>query len=486
MEPLDTVTIARRSIRGVLALTTRTIFIQAIGFVAFLILSFSIDKSAFGVYSIVQAVISFLVYFSDIGLAGALIQKKEDLTQDDLKSTFTIQQILVGSIVLITLFATPYISKFYSLDKPGTFLLQSLTISFFLSSLKTIPSVLLERKLDFQKLVLPQIFETIVYNSIAVVLALNGFGITSFSYAVLARGLIGVIVLYSIAPWKIEFGIDKKSVKKLLSFGVPFQMNSFLALLKDDLLTIFLGRILTHGEIGTIGFSQKWAFYPLRIALDNVIRITFPSFSRLQDNAHALRVGIEKSIFVILTLVTPLLTGFVILFPYITHLIPRYSQWQDAWLPLAFFAGNAILSSISTPLTNLLNAIGKIRITLMLMVFWLVTTWVATLVGIHFFGFTGVAIASFIVSLSVILVVIITRRYVYFTLTKPVLPPLVASAIMGIVVYYSAGYLVKDVPTFFVVVVLGGISYLGSLYMIAGKELRADIVIVRRLLQKVS
>jgi len=39
------------------------------------------------------------------------------------------------------------------------------------------------------------------------------------------------------------------------------------------------------------------AFAPLRLIMDNVIRITFPSFSRLQNEKEVLERAIEKSIF---------------------------------------------------------------------------------------------------------------------------------------------------------------------------------------------
>ena len=68
--------------------------------------------------------------------------------------------------------------------------------------------------------------------------------------------------------------------------------------MKDDLLTIFLGKILPIAQVGFIGFAQKWAFYPLRLIMDNVIRITFPSFSRLQHDKNLLGLAIEKSLFV--------------------------------------------------------------------------------------------------------------------------------------------------------------------------------------------
>lgn len=483
MGKLDQTTILRRSIHGVLALSVRTLFIQAVGLVSTFLLTIFLDPTAFGVFFIVSAAIAFLVYFSDIGLAAALIQKKEDITSDDLKTAFTIQQMLVLTIVIVALLLSNVVSSFYNLEKAGLFLFQALVISFFLSSLKTIPSVILERNLNFKKLVVPQFTETIAFNLTAVVLAIQGFGVTSFTAAVLARGIVGVVTMYLISPWRPLFGISNVSAKKLLSYGLPFQTNSMLALVKDDFLTIILGKILTFGEVGFVGFAQKWAYMPLRLAMDNIIRITFPSFSRLQEDQKFLRRALEKSLFLITVFVTPLLVGLVILSPYLITIIPKYAKWEPALVSLGFFAANALLSSISTPLTNFLNAIGKIKITLMLMVFWTAATWIATLLAIKLYGFSGVSIAAFVVSLSVFAVVIITKRYIDFAIIKSVGPSVFAGFVMGVFLYKLAPTIIRDLPSLLLMIIVSGIIYLGVLYVVARSELRADITLMIRILR---
>lgn len=484
MPELDTTTVVKKSIHGAIALFVRTIFLNLINLIALFVLGIFLAPNVFGVYYIILAVTAFLAYFSDIGLAAALIQKKEECSDDDYKTAFTIQQLLVLIIIIIALASSSFVASFYDLDKPGIFLFQVCVVAFFLSSLKTIPSVILERNLDFQKLVIPQIVETIVFNTTAIVLAVKGFGITSFSFAVLARGIAGLITLYIIRPWRPSIGIERVSAKRLLSYGLPFQSNSVLALIKDDFLTIILGKILTLGEVGFIGFSQRWAYTPLRLAIDNIVRITFPSFSRLQHNPRALKIALEKSLFIILTIVTPLLIGLTLLAPYLVHIIPKYAKWEPALLSLAFFSANALLSSISTPLTNFLNAIGKIKITLLFMIFWTVTTWIATLLAIQVFGFNGVSIASFLVSLSVVAVVVVVRRVVAFNVWKAISAPAISGSIMGTILFFLSPVFVRDFISFLIAVVIGGGIYITILYLLAKNELRRDILLILRILKK--
>ncbi len=484
MEEIDIALIKKRSIRGIFALTSRTFFIQVVSFVANFLLTIFLSPSIFGVYFIVSAAIAFLSYFSDIGLAAALIQKKEAITDDDLKTTFTIQQILVICVVVLALVSSKFIGRFYNLDGAGVLLFQALAVSFFLSSLKTIPSIILERNLNFEKLVIPQIVESLFFSITVVVLAVNGFGISSFTYAVLARGLTGLIAIYIISPWRIRLGFSRESAKKLLSFGLPFQLNSFLALVKDDLFVAYLGKALPIAQVGYIGFAQKWAFMPLRLIMDNVIRITFPSFSRLQDEKDILKKAIEKSIFAASFLIFPSLLGLVIMSPYFINLIPKYIKWEPALVSLALFSFSAALSSVSTPLTNALNAIGKIKTTLYLMVFWTISTWVLTPVLIGIYGFNGVGLASALISTSLFLVIYLVRKHINFQVVGVVSYPLISSLIMGGFLYFLNPVVIKGIFSLFFMIFVGAVIYFLCVFLFARKQILSDFDLVIKNLKK--
>lgn len=433
MNELDIATIKKKSYSGIVALTSRTFLLQLLAFAATFLLTIFLSPSVFGVFYVVSAIISFLGYFSDIGLAAALIQKKEELTGDDLTTTFTIQQLLVGILTIIALAASPAVASYYRLDTDGLWLFCALVISFFLSSLKTIPSVLLERKLNFQKLVIPQIAETVGFYVVAVVLAWRGFGVASFTWAVLTRGIIGLVVMYILAPWHIGLGISRIVAKRLIKFGLPFQTNSLLALVKDDLLTVFLGRVLPFAEVGYIGWAKKWAEVPLRLIMDSVMRVTFPAFSRIQEAKEVLGRAIERTLFGLSLLVFPISVGLLFFIRPLIDAVPRYEKWEPALFSFYLFTIGAAVSSLSTPLTNALNAIGKIKTTLLLMIMWTTTTWVLTVLFVRLFGFNGVALALLIITSSLWIVIHVMKQYAAFSFWKSVRTALLGVLIQGFV-----------------------------------------------------
>ena len=104
-------------------------------------------------------------------------------------------------LITVGVFATGIIEP--KVGRDGAIVLLALGLSFPLASLKTIPSVILERKLDFSKLVFPQIVEQLTYNGLLVFFAMQGYGVRSYTTAVLARSIIGVVVMYAIQRWPI-------------------------------------------------------------------------------------------------------------------------------------------------------------------------------------------------------------------------------------------------------------------------------------------
>jgi len=434
-----------------------------------------LEPSQFGIFWIVSAIVNFLSYFSDVGLAAALIQKKKRPQEADLRTTFTFQQILVLTILLIVIGGSPFFVKIYSLSQEGLFLLYSLGFSLFLSSLKTIPSILLERELEFGKLVIPQVVENLVYNLIVVFLAWRGFGISSFTWAVLARGIVGLVLIYILKPWRPALGINKKSIKKLLTYGVPYQANTFLAAIKDNGLTAVLGGILGATGIGYLGWAQKWGYAPLRFFMDHVLKITFPAFARMQDNPEELKRTVTRSIFFICFLVFPMLFGLLSVAPVLVNIIPRYRKWTPALLALSLIGINTVFAAITTPLTNLLNSIGKIKITFKLMVMWTALAWMLVPILAIKFGVNGAALAYALVSSSSIVTIFITKKFVNFSLWDSALKPLIASTIMAIGVLGIRHYLPDSWTAMVVLIVSGFIIYIVTSYFLIGNSLIEDI-----------
>lgn len=451
-------TLKSKTILSLMSLFFQSGYSAFLGLAANLVLTIRLSPKVFGIYIAVLSLISLLNYFSDIGLAASLIQKKE-ITDEDIKTTFSIQQILVFSVITIGFLMSSFIQSFYKLPTEGIYLYWALLISFFISSLKTVPSVFLERKIQFQKIVLVQILENSVFYAAAIIMALLNFGIYSFTFAVLLRAITGLIAIYSISFWIPRIGFSTQSVKKLLSFGIPYQASSFLALFKDDLITLFLGKVLGFEGLGYIGWAKKWAEAPIRIIMDNVSRVLFPVIARIQNDKETIIKLIDKILYCQTLLLAPTILGLAQIMPRLVEFIPKYNKWAPA-LPFFFlFCISAFLASFSTPFMNLFNALGKVKISFTFMLFWTITTWALTPILTKSYGLYGFPMTQVALSTSFILVMMMAKKITSFNFIKSVYPSILGSLIMGIVIHLTQRLFTVSPVNLVISVSFGALSY---------------------------
>lgn len=454
--------IKKRSVTGAASYFIRTGMLQAIGLVANTILSAYLAPEDYGIYGLVVQVVGLLTFFADIGLAAALIQKKEDPSQADYRTAFTVQQALSWLIVSITVLVSMNAAFQAKAGDPGVWILLAMGISFPLATIKTIPSVILERKLDFSKLVLPQILEQIVFQGTLIVMVLQGHGLISYAYAIIFRAVVGAVSMVILQPWSIGLGIDSKALRGLFGYGAKFQINDFLARIKDQLFYFVLAAFLPAREFGYINWAKQWSMYPYTLTVQNVMSVTFPAFSRLQGHTLALKKAIEKSLFFITTAIFPILIGMVIFINPVLEVFPVYQKWQPAVVSLIFFTLSIGWSAVSTPLSNTLNAVGKIDTTLKLMIMWTSLTWIITPILLRYIGYEAVAVAAFIISFTSLMPAYYVKKFVPINFFDSIWRQLLAAGVMAGVGWLGMSYWGQSV-----VHLLGGALFVSASYVVA-------------------
>lgn len=433
MEIQEVDQIKRQTTHNILFLTLRNFGIQAISVLGFFVLTIILGRGEVGLFAVVAETIGILGYFSDVGLASALIQQKDEPDKLSLRTTFTIQQLLVFLCLVSVAIFYPSFSASKGYGSKELWIMLSLCYSFVLASLKTIPSVQLERRLNFKLISTVDIIENSLFYIVAVVFALFGFGVYSYAIATFIKSTVGLIVLYHFSPWPLGFAFSKTTAKRLFSFGIPFQLNSLIAMAKDRLSNLLVAGILGRDSFGILSWAQKGPRIPLSF-MDAIMRVTFPTFSRLQDEKEYLKKSLEKSTFFIALIVFPSLVGISLVAPDFINLIPKYNKWLPAVIPLYFYAASYAIASVTTPITNAFNATGRIKTTTKLMIMWTILTWIFFPILSYKFGYLGTAYATLIVGLSSFVVWYLAFKYFQVNVFKTILHPLLGSLLIFLLI----------------------------------------------------
>ncbi|HIL56637.1 MAG TPA: hypothetical protein EYG39_01850, partial [Rhodothermales bacterium] len=286
-----------RAVRATGALMSRQIVVRGINFLGFVVLARVLDPATFGLFAVVRFVVYFLQRFSDFGLSATLLRKKDSVTEAELRTVFTIQQSIVLVSCLILWFGTDLIVGVYpKLTTDHVWLIRVLTFSLVLASLKTMPTVLIQRALRHDKLAVIDVVEVVAYYGVTVGLALMGLEVWALIWGTLARGVIGTVWVMAIAWWRPRFGFDREAAREVLSFGVPVQLASLAGLASESVVPLLVFSMFGGAAVGFANWARTMLASAVGQPLILMGKVQMRVFGRIQDQRKKLTRAVERNI----------------------------------------------------------------------------------------------------------------------------------------------------------------------------------------------
>lgn len=275
----------RVAAKGIRALLGRQAAIQVANLLLGVALARILVPAEFGLFAIATFFVQSVSLLGTFGLAPSLVQRREELTEHALQVGFTVQQVLTTVIVGVIFVVSPAVAGWFPHSPAATvWLVRALAVSLYLGSWRAMSVLQLERRLRFGVLAWIEVVETIAYQGTALGMAISGYGVWSFVWATLARGILGTVLTYGAAPWPVRLRFDRTLAWQLLRFGVPFQVQSFANQAGSWVTPMVAGSLLGPASVGLLTWASSTGRKPL-VLVDNVMRVAFPHMSRLQDDA---------------------------------------------------------------------------------------------------------------------------------------------------------------------------------------------------------
>lgn len=387
--------------KGIRVLLIRQGVLQVLTFAGGVVLARTLDPADFGLFGITTFLVGLLALFGDCGLAPSLIQREKELTDYDLQVGFTLQQVLVTVVVVVLWAVAPLLAGFYpKAPDELVWLIRAMAFSLYLSTWRSISALQLERKLNYKSLAVVEVTESLSYQIVAVTMAVLGFGVWSLIGAVLVRGVLGTVLVYSVGPWKVRFAFDKKIAYEILSYGLPFQVQSAIGNMKGWVTPTLVASLIGPEAVGFLMWGTSNGRKPMQI-FKNIIRVSFPHFARLQDDQDKVEHLLSKYQMLFLAI-----SGWW--FCILVAAGHDLTQWiyTEKWLPAVpvLILGGVLVSlnALSWSTKSALNGLGRVQISMRVT---MVATTLSLILGVAFvlaIGFIGVPV-SLIVALFVTL-----------------------------------------------------------------------------------
>ena len=463
----------RRAARGLMVLMVCDGVVRTLALTSHVVLARLLSPEALGAFAVVVFAVGLFDAVGELGLSGALVQRRESLTASDQRTAFTLQILIEGGSVVLIWLAAPYLAAAYRLPPHTVPLFRWLSLSLLISTLALIPEARLERKLDYRRLSLARALRAAVYHAMAMALALAGLGIWSLGLAFLASVVVGTGVLWALAPWRPGWSWDRVSVRWLLRFGGPFQAQRLVHLAKDNVAPA-LGMLYGAGGVGYLNFASRLtSLSGAPAALVN--RISFATYARVQDDPAAMGATLELAVRWTALLSFPLIAILCGLGWPIVYLIYT-DKWLSALPALYLLCADAVFGVLTGLLMPVLQATGRLSAALRLSLAWTGLTWALALALVWSpLGFAGVAAAY---ALSTPLAALLLARQIRAVAPVRLLPnagPAAAAAVAaGAIMALVAAWLGASLAILAVAAAVGLAVYGVLIAWWQGRRLLAD------------
>ncbi|MDR3013239.1 MAG: oligosaccharide flippase family protein [Chitinispirillales bacterium] len=413
--------LAARAASGSALLLARQVLGQGMNFCGIIFLARYLSIAEYGFFGIVFFLFAFIGNFGDVGLSASLLRQKEEPTSDDYASVFSAQLTLCA--VTATLFAaiSPLLCRAYNLPISHSKYFILISASLVVTAFRVIPTVKLERHLDFKWLSIIELIHTAVYNIVASVMAFRGYGPLSFTVALLCRVILGALLVNIVSRAPLRLNFSWTLIKKHLAFGLPFQIGVFVNTLKDSISPVIVGLILSAVYTGKVNMASTIATFPV-LLLGILGRLFFPAFSRTLGDKEALEKIFALAIRVSNALIAPLAI-FVLLMvePFTLHVFGN--KWVNSEvmeLCYLLWLANLFLPTLMV-CTSLLYAFGKSKTVLKFNLVWMFLTLGLGTPLIFIYGAKGFGFANIVVNIATLMVVWKMRAYINCNIIKNVL-----------------------------------------------------------------
>jgi PST family polysaccharide transporter len=356
-EVVDATAVRHKAVAGIKALGLRTLFTLGLRIFSSMLMARLLLPRDYGLYAVASWIAGIGLFLSDVGLAGALVHQQKPPTKDEQFTVFLMQQLFAGAIALVLIFAAPQLIVYAKLPAGAGLLLRVMAFGLFNSSLRTIPTMALERELRFGALARIDLVQSLVATAVTLILAWRGAGAWALVLGSLVSAFVALVVLWIASPWVPTGRFRWPIVTRLARFGLPFQLNGLVWTMFSGWVPFIVGRQLGVAAVGYANWASNLASTPMMLsAILN--RVAFPSYARLQADPAALAKYLSASIRRLLVLMAIPIAAGILLCPWLIPVLFR-TRWQPAVPLVQWFSFDTMMAVLTGIIASAQNATGR-------------------------------------------------------------------------------------------------------------------------------
>ena len=381
-------------------------------FVKIVILARLLSPRDFGLFGVALLTLGILKIFARPGFELALIQKKENINSY-LNSAWTVIIMRGLALFLIIFFIAPVITFYFQAPDALPFI-QLIGLTLLIKSFNNIGFVFYDKELQFKKRFIFNFSGVLVDFIITVAGVIIWRNVWPIVIGKLAGYTVQCFMTYCLHPYRPRLSSEFGKARELWSFGKWILISGILSFLVINIDDFFVGILIGIEILGFYQLAYKISNVPATELTVVINQVTFPTFSKLQDDLSKLREAYFK-VFKIISFSSFFAGGLILVFAYDFIMIILGEKWFPIIIAMQILALWGILRSLWQTTAPVFRSIGKPRIITIILSIELIIIAISIypLTIIMQYGIVGT-------SISVFLSVLIANFITYYILIKEI------------------------------------------------------------------
>lgn len=335
--------VKQETIRGVKWGAIQKFTMQPVQFVYGIILARLITPAEMGIVGLTAIFFAVAAQLKDAGFGSALIHK-QDRTEEDCSTVFWFNVGMSALLALALFLAAPWFADFY--HEPA---LKNVTrvsaLMLLLNSTAGVHWSLYSARRDFKTPALVGMTTTLVAMPFTIWAAYEGWSYWSLILQGVISGLLSLIVIWIVSPWKPRFMFSVDSFRRFFAYGSKLMASGMIWTVYSESRTFLIGKFYSSAQLAFYTRAHHLCYMPVHFVTSLLGGVTFPILSAIQDDEVRLQGVYSKYI---------RLVGLLTIWPMLLFVSNAdnviYCLYGSNWMSAAYYAKIICLGALLDPL----------------------------------------------------------------------------------------------------------------------------------------
>lgn len=441
---------------------------QLISFIVSIFLARILLPEEFGLIGMIAIFMGIGTTLFDGGMTSSLI-RSESLEESDFSTVFIFNLLVSIGVYSIIFVGAPFIADFYH-QPILTNVTRIYALSFVFSAFGSVQNTMLTKAMNFKKQTLLTVPALVVGSIVALLMAINKFGVWSLVGMTLTNTFVLSATLWFTSKWKPSFMFSKEKFRKHFTYGYKLTLSGVLDIIFTNIYQIVIGRFFSASIVGYYTRANQLMMMPVGNVSTALNKVAFPLFAEMQNDDDRLRSAYKKIMLLVLFIINPILVTMMVLAEPLTVFL-----FTEKWLPMVPLFQIICLSGLLYPLhlynLLILQVKGRSDLFLKLEIVKKVLSGIVLIISFYY-GLYGLLWGQLIFSvLALFINTFFAGAMINYNMKqqlKDMLPLFILVAFVGVCVYILDYYILNDVLNMIRLIIsslFGVILYLGISYL---------------------